>query len=218
MAHGGDDTVVLLDTFDFSQSIFDLEEPAFETSLDNNFYSTCQIINQKLSNYENLVQFAHVNARSVPKHLHEIHRVLDGTGFAAMGTCETPKAAFNIPGYNFFHVDRTMSSRGGVGAYVSSEYPAKVIKLPVELVQPEMIFIEITVGVVKIAMGVIYKSPLIPYTVFAAIHENIAYISAKYEHMVILGDLNIDHYKMDSAQLKFLNTYLVEPFALKQLG
>ena len=140
-----------------------------------------------------------------------------------MGTCETfitpdtPKAAFNIPGYNFFHVDRTMSSRGGVGAYVSSEYPARVIKLPVELVQPEMIFIEITVGVVKIAMGVIYKSPLIPYTVFAAIHENIAYVSAKYEHMVIVGDLNIDQLKMDSAQFKFLNTYLVEPFALKQL-
>ena len=220
--HQGDN-IVLLDTFDFSQSIFDLEEPAFETSLDNDFYSTCQLINQKLSNFDKFFQIGHVNARSVPKHLHEIHRVLDGTGLAAMGTCETfitpdtPKAAFNIPGYNFFHVDRTMSSRGGVGAFVSSEYPARVIKLPVELVQPEMIFIEITVGVVKIAMGVIYKSPLIPYTVFAAIHENIAYISAKYEHMVILGDLNIDHLKMDSAQLKFLNTYLVEPFALKQL-
>ena len=67
-----------------------------------------------------------------------------------------------------------MSSRGGVGIYVKTQYTVKVIKLPVQLVQPEIIFIEMTVGVVKMAVGVIYKSPKIPYTIFAAIHENIA--------------------------------------------
>ena len=70
--HQGDN-IVLLDNFDFSQSIFDLAEPAFETSLDNDFYSTCQLINQKLSNFDHFFQMGHVNARSVPKHLHEIH-------------------------------------------------------------------------------------------------------------------------------------------------
>ena len=219
--HQGDN-VVLLENFDFSQSIFDLEEPNFP-SLSDDFSTTSNYILQKFLNYENLVKIAHINARSIPKHLHEIHRVLDLTRIDFLGTCETfitgntPKAAFEVPGYNFFHVDRTMSCRGGVGVYINSEYPAKVIKLPIDLVQPEMIFVEVTVGVVKMAVGVIYKSPLIPYSVFAAIHENIAFVSAKYEHCVILGDFNIDHLKIDSAPLKFFNTYLVEPFAFNQV-
>ena len=85
------------------------------------------------------------------------------------------------------------------------------------LVQPEMIFVEITIGVVKMVVGVIYKSPLIPYSVFAAIHENIAFVTSKYEHCIILGDMNIDHLKVDSSALKFFNSYLTEPFALSQI-
>ena len=128
-----EDNIVLSDNFDFSQSIFDLEEPDIP-SLGEDFSTTCDFINQKLSNFENLIKIGHVNARSVPKHLHEIHRVLHGTNMDAMGTCETfitgntPKSSFEIPGYNFFHVDRTMSCRGGVGAYIRSEYPSRIIK------------------------------------------------------------------------------------------
>ena len=85
------------------------------------------------------------------------------------------------------------------------------------LVQPEMIFVEITIGVVKMVVGVIYKSPLIPYSVFAGIHENIAFVTSKYEHCIILGDMNIDHLKVDSSPLKFFNSYLTEPFALSQI-
>ena len=110
-----------------------------------------------------------------------------------------------------------MSCRGGVGLYVRSELPAKTIKLPTNLVQPEMIFVEITVGVVKMAVGVIYKSPVIPYSVFAAIHENIAYVTSKYQHCIILGDMNIDHLKTDSSPLKFFNTYFAEPFSFSQI-
>ena len=93
----------------------------------------------------------------------------------------------------------------------------KQIKLPIDLVQPEMIFIEVKIGVVKMAVGVIYKSPLIPYSVFAAIHENIAFVTSKYEHCIILGDMNIDHLKIDSSALKFFNSYVTEPFALTQI-
>ena len=217
-----EDNIVLLDNFDFSQSIFDLEEPNIP-SLSDDFRTTSHFINQKLKNYENLVKIAHVNARSVPKHLHEITRVIDETNIDILGTCETfisgntPKASFEISGYNFFHVDRTMACRGGVGAYVRSEYPSRLIKLPMDFVQPEIIFVEVTVGVVKMAVGVIYKSPLIPYSVFAAIHENIAFVSAKYEHCVVLGDFNVDHMKIDSSPLRFFNTYFVEPFAFNQI-
>ena len=217
--HQGDN-IVLSENFDFSQSIFDLPEPILPL-LSGNFFTPIDIIKKKFENHDNLLKLGHVNACSVPKHLHEIERIIEY--FDVFGTCETfikpntPKTAFNISGYNFFHVDRTMASRGGVGMYIRSEYPAKLIKLPVDLVQPELIFVEITVGAVKMAVGVVYKSPLIPYTVFAAIHENLAFVTAKYEHCVILGDINIDHLKPDSPALKFFNSYVTEPFALTQI-
>lgn len=219
--HQGDN-IVLTDNFDFSQSIFDLEEPNFP-SLSDDFLTPSNVINKKFKDHDNLVKFGHVNARSIPKHLHEIDKIMNETNFDILGTCETfissntPKTSFEIPGYNFFHVDRDMTCRGGVGCYVRSEYPARRIKLPLDLVQPEMIFVEITVGAIKMVVGIIYKSPLIPYTVFAAIHENIAFITAKYEHCIILGDMNIDHLKVDSSPLKFFNSYFTEPFAFSQI-
>ena len=215
-----EDNIVLNENFDFSQSIFDLVEPNIP-SLGNDFLTPYNMIKNKFKNFEHLIKLAHVNSCSIPKHLHEIEKII--RLFDILGTCETfissntPKTAFDIPGYNFFHVDRFMASRGGVGVYVNSEYPARPIKLPVDLVQPEMIFVEVTVGVVKIAVGVIYKSPLIPYTVFAAIHENIAFITSKYQHCIILGDMNIDHLKTDSSPLRFFNSYFTEPFAFSQI-
>ena len=219
--HQGDN-IVLSDNFDFSQSIFDLHEPNIP-SLSDDFLTPSNVIKKQFEKYDNLVKLAHINACSIPKHLHEIDKIIHEVNFDILGVCETfitgntPKTAFNIDGYNLFHVDRTMSSRGGVGVYIRSEFPAKLIKLPIDLVQPEIIFVEVTVGVVKLAVGVIYKSPLIPYTVFASIHENIAFVTAKYEHCIILGDMNIDHLKIESSAFKFFNSYVTEPFALTQI-
>ena len=219
--HQGDN-IVLLDNFDFSQSIFSLEEPNI-ASLSNEFLTPCKIIEKQFENYGHLLKLAHINACSIPKNLHEIDKIIHEANFDVLGVCETfisgntPKNAFAIPGYKFFHVDRTMSCRGGVGIYTRSEYSVKMVKLPVDLTQPEIIFVEITVGVVKMAVGVIYKSPLIPYSVFAAIHENIAFITSKYDHCIILGDMNIDHLKIDSSPLRFFNSYVTEPFALTQI-
>ena len=215
-----EDNITLTENFDFSQSIFDLEEPNF-APLGSDFVTPTSTITQAFLGFEKLLKFGHINACSVPKHQHEIEKIIKL--FDILGVCEsfitpnTPRAAFEISGYNFFHVDRISKSRGGVACYVSDQFHAKQIKLPVDLVQPEIIFVEITVGVVKIAVGVIYKSPAIPYTVFAAIHENIAYISSKYEHYIILGDMNIDHLKTESSPLKFFQSYFTEPFALSQV-
>ena len=219
--HQGDN-VVLLDNFNFSQSIFDLHEPVI-ASLSNDFLTPCNVIKKKFENYDNLVKMGHINPCSVPKHLHDLDKLLHEAEFDIFGTCETfvtgntPKTAYDISGYQFFHVDRLSSSRGGVGIFVKNEFPVKIIKLPVDLVQPEIMFIEVIIGVVKLAVGVIYKSPLIPYTVFASIHENIAYVTSKYDHCVVLGDCNIDHLKVDSSPLRFFNSYVTEPFSFTQI-
>ena len=71
--HQGDN-IVLSENFDFSQSIFDLPEPI--PSLSGNFFTPIDIIKKKFENYDNLLKLGHVNACSVPKHLHEIERIL----------------------------------------------------------------------------------------------------------------------------------------------
>ena len=219
--HQEDDIVFDLD-FDFSDAIFDLNESEVP-KLSNDFTTPANEINLKFKNYENLLKLAHINARSTPKHIHEIENIVLKTLLDILGVCETfisentPESIYQIPGYKYFNKSRDKKCRGGVGIYVNENLPVKVLKLPVDFVQPEMLFLEVTVGVVKIAVGVIYKSPLIPYSVYAAIHENIVAITSKYEHCVVMGDMNINHLQPESSACKFFTTYVTEPFAFTQV-
>ena len=213
---------IFIRNFEFSDSIFDLPEPDIPT-LGLAFNTPSDTINFKLKNCDNLLQIAHINARSLPKHIHEVERISSKTKFSALGISEhflsvdTPKSVYQLPGYNFFMKCRDRNCRGGVGIFIDENFPAKQINLPVDFVQPEMIFVEITVGKVKMALGVIYKSPKIPYSVYASIHENIVAISSKYEHFLIMGDMNINHLQPDSPSCKFFTNYVTEPFALTQV-
>ena len=105
--HQGDN-IVLLDNFDFSQSIFDLQEPNIP-SLSDDFLTPSNVIKKKFENYENLVKIAHVNACSVPKHLHEIDKIIHEVNLDVLGTCETflfrktpPKHPLIFKGIIFF--------------------------------------------------------------------------------------------------------------------
>ena len=199
LLHQGDD-IVLTNDFNFSDSIFDLNE-TFITPLNGDFSTVANEINLKLRNYNNLLSVAHINARSIPKHVHEIDKILQETSIDIIGVSETfiskqtPENICKIPGYNLVHVDRDMKSRGGVGIYLNENLVYKKINLPVKLVQPEMVFLEVTVGIIKVAIGVMYKSPLIPYSIYAAIHENLVTVTSRYDHCILMGDSNIDHLK-----------------------
>ena len=217
-----EDDIVLNPDFDFSDSIFDLNEPEIPI-LNNNFTTPSREINFKFKNYENLAKLAHVNARSIPKHIHEIDKIVSETKLDILGVSETfisentPTSIYQIPGYKFINKSRDKKCRGGIGIYVNENLPVKVIKLSTELVQPEMLFVEVVIGNSKMAIGVIYKSPLIPYAVYAAIHENLVAITSKYEHCLVMGDMNINHLLPDSSSCKFFTTYVTEPFAFTQV-
>ena len=197
--HQGDN-IVLSNEFNFEESIFNLKETSV-APLDIDFPTVTELINFKLKNHENLLKLGHINARSVPKHVHEIDRILSETAIDILCVSETfiskdtPENICKIPGYNLVHIDRTSQSRGGIAIYISDQFEYKVIKLPVKLVQPQMAFIEVTVGKIKVAVGVLYRSPLIPYTIYAAIHENLVTVTTKYDHVILMGDSNIDHLK-----------------------
>ena len=221
LLHQGDN-IVLTNEFNFSDSIFALSETEV-APLGCDFTTVADQVNNKLKNFENLLRLGHINARSIPKHIAEIDKTLQDTKLDALGVSEhflsknTPENTFQVPGYNFIHVDRDMQCRGGVGLYLDEHFPYKKINLPVKLIQPEMLFVEVTVGKIKVALGVIYKSPLIPYSIYGAIHENLVSVTSKYEHCVIMGDMNVDFLKPESPPFKFFNSYVTEPFALTQV-
>ena len=209
------------DIFDFNDPQFYLEERDIPTI--TNITTPIEFIKEKLKKYKNNLTSFHINAQSIPKHYDEIVRLLTETDVDILGVSETfvcektPKIFYEIPGYKFFHRDRTMKSRGGVGLYIKDGLVCKEIKLCKDLVQPEIIFVEITCNHTKLAVGVIYKTPLISYTQYAAVTEILAPIMTRYEHHIVMGDCNIDHLHPDSSACKFFKEHISEPFDLTQL-
>tara|TARA_B110000196_G_C21129988_1_gene657961 strand:- start:832 stop:1671 length:840 start_codon:yes stop_codon:yes gene_type:complete len=221
LLHEEDDRI-LSGEFQFSDDIFELKEK-YVPNLGNNFYTPSEKINKDLENLNTFLKVGHLNASSVPKHRDEISNIVKACSFDIFGVCETfikehtPKSVFNINDYTFFHKDRNTASKGGVGLYIKNEIKAKRINLPFEPNQPELCFVEVTIGKSKIAVGEVYKSPLIPYGVFGQLYETLAFITSRYAHTIIMGDFNIDHLKINSPALNFFNMNVVEPFVLTQV-
>ena len=63
--------------------------------------------------------------------------------------------------------------------YIYSEYPTRINELLGDLVKPGVIFVEVTILVVNMALGVIYKSPLMACSALVAIEENLVSITSK---------------------------------------
>ena len=208
--------------FDFNDPQYFLEEREIPT-ISHDYLTPIEFIKRKLKYLKNNLTFFHINAQSIPHHYDEIVRILSETGvdiFAVSETfvCEkTPKMFYEIPGYKFIHKDRTMQSRGGTGIYVKHGIDCKEIKLCKEVIQPEICFVEITCKHTKLAVGVIYKSPLISYTQYAVLTEILAPIITGYEHHIILGDFNINHLTPNTSECKFFREHVSEPYDLSQL-
>ena len=190
--------------------------------LGNGFLTPIQKINNELRTYNKLIKISHLNAVSVPKHRDEIFRILVGTDMDIVGVSETnikkstPPKLFKMDGYNFFHADRNHTTKGGVGIYVKQDLKAKRIQVKFEKLQPELIFVEVEVLHNKILIGVIYKSPKEYFTAYGDILEILAFMTSKYNNVVLLGDYNIDQLKPETASYKYFKNTILEPLALQQ--
>lgn len=217
-----EDPRIVLGNCNFSDSYFTLNE-TFIPPTENGLKSPIEKINSDLAEYSNFLLVGHLNARSVPKHISEMDRLFQETNFDVICVSETfikshtPKSLCNIPGFKFLRKDRTEKAGGGIGIFVRHELIPKIIKLPQTLTQPEMLFVEITLKNTKVAIGVIYKPPKIPYGVFATIQESLAFVSTKYTHLIISGDFNTNYLNPESFATKFFELNVTEPFGLTQV-
>ena len=217
-----EDPRVLLGDYQFTDAFFNLGETCIPTNC-HGYKAPAEHINSELKNFEHLLIVGHINARSVPKHIYEISNFFHETCLDIIGVSETfikthtPKKLCKINGFKFLRKDRTSKHGGGVGIFVRDCFDPKVVKLPQNLTQPEMLFIELTIKNTKLVVGVIYKPPKIPYGVLATIQESLAYITTKYEHVIISGDFNINFLAPDSYPTIFFQMNVCEPFGLTQM-
>ena len=143
---------------------------------------------------------------------------VDVLGVSETFICQkTPKSFYEIPGYTFIHKDRDMKCRGGTGLYIKNGFKFREIKLCKDIIQPEVCFVELKCENVKVAVGVVYKSPAISYTQYSALTEVLAPIITGYEHHIVLGDFNIDQLKPESSACKYFKDHILEPFDLHQM-
>jgi hypothetical protein len=111
-----EDDIVLNPDFDFSDAIFDLNESEIP-QLGNDFTTPAREINLKFKNYDNLAKLAHINARSIPKHIHEIAKIVTETRIDILGVSETfisentPESIYQIPGYKYINKSRDKKCR-----------------------------------------------------------------------------------------------------------
>ena len=110
-----------------------------------------------------------------------------------------------------------MKCRGGTGLYIKNGLQFKEIKLCKNVIQPEICFVEVTCQYAKIAVGVVYKTPLISYTEYSVLTEILAPIITSYDHHIIMGDFNIDQLKPNSSACKYFRDHILEPFDLSQM-
>lgn len=140
------DNIVLNKEFDFSQSTVDFNEQSV-VFLRNDFAAPYKIFYENVWGKDNFFKVAHINARTIPKNFHEIIKIFYAVDFDVLGVCEafissnTLSASSKVLGYTIFHVDRHKSCRG----CVRSEHQSRMMGLPSDLLQVEMIFIEISI-------------------------------------------------------------------------
>ena len=186
--------------FDFSflnDPTFDLEPTIISReTLDLN--TPVNIINKEMRQFSNKFTAAHLNVRSLPKNIAEFSEIICKTDFDVVAASETwlskntPTDRYTLNNFNIFRQDRKNKRGGGVALFCRDHYKAKIIKTPCDKELPEMLWLEVKVGNKNVAVGVLYKPPKIPHSVFVNLYECLVGIYAKYEHTILLGDFNVN--------------------------
>ena len=184
--------------------------------------------NDPFFDFKNKLIIGHLNSRSLNKNFIELKHVLDNTYFDAFAVSETwltkntPKSRYFLDNFNIFRSDRINKRGGGICLYIRSHYNCKKISIPNEKEGvcgglAEMLWVEISTKVAKIAVGVFYKPPKIPYACFEKVFDSLLFIHSKYQHTILLGDFNVNLMVPESLEARALNNFVTEPFDLKQL-
>lgn len=144
----------------------------------------------------------HSNAQSIFAHLHDLSTIVHSNNIHVLGISESflkpgdssTAITVSIPQYNLYRADRTGRRCGGVAIYVHESISVKEVcrsaQPEIYSRRPEFLFLELTLGPVKILCGTVYSPPKAGY--WLDVEEAILNCNTSSDFTVIMGDFNID--------------------------
>ena len=192
-------------------------------SLGKEFMSPINKINHDFTKFNKSLRVCHINPTSVQAHRDEIFRIAEGTDMDVIAVSEsnmkksTLRSRITLPGYRLFRKDRTHADRGGVCVYIKDNISAKKINLKYQDLAPELLCIEGEINKTKVLVGVLYKPPKVKYDILENVLEELAFLTTKYEHTILMGDFNINMLQKDKPAYRYLLNAFIQPLQLTQL-
>ena len=141
-----------------------------------------------------------LNVRGLLNKFDQICNLIHECEFDLFGLCETflddsvYDYMYKIDGYNVFSKNRNRHG-GGVLLYIKDNVKCEVIDLSVSQMI-ESIWVKVTLNSESYAIGVIYRPPSADRNYYKEILNQLDFIHANFEKVILMGDLNFD-YKFD---------------------
>lgn len=173
-------------------------------------------------NLTNKLAIAHLNVRSLNTGFDEFCFYVTSYQFDIIGLSETwltpvyDSNMFQIPGYVFIRMDRD-GRGGGVGFYIKKTLTYSVVTFDQAYSSDfEYIAIKSVVDKKNILLLDVYRPPSGNIETFLSTLEDILSVTVPFfDHVVVLGDININFLSNDLSKIKLLN--LLGIFNMRQL-
>ena len=172
-----------------------------------------------------MLHIGHVNVRSLTTYFDEFKDFILSVNFDIYGLSETWLSStldcniYSIRGYDLIRNDR-LGRGGGVGFYITSNLLNSIVILnDISIINNnlEQYWVIITVGRLKVAIGVIYRPPSGSYVDFIdELETSISSIFPEVDHIICMGDININLFSLNNNAVN-LFTALLDEFSLAQL-
>lgn len=167
--------------------------------IDGRAASDSSILKEVLFDKKRNLNIGHFNGQSInpnarPDKFDEIKEILKDCYLDVIGVSETwlksstTNKMVAVPGYKLVRNDRLVRRGGGVAFYISDKLRTRVIDRSPANSSIEYLFIEVSLGNIKVAVGVIYR----PNGHLDDISELLSEISARYVNIVMMGDFNLN--------------------------
>ena len=158
------------------------------------------------SEFSSYFSVTHVNCQSLSRHYEEILNISTQIDFHVLMLSETwlkptlASKSVQLAKYTLYRHDRCGSKTGGgVAMYVRDDLKAKILFTSPDNSGIEFLFVEILVGSKKCVLGVVYWPPHIGK--LSELHECLAFLASSYEHIIIMGDFNINLLNTNNANI-----------------
>lgn len=163
--------------------------------------------------YKTKLKIGHLNARSLFTGFDTLKLLMFENDYDIFAISETwlsnniPSHTVDIQGYKLFRRDRD-GRGGGVAFYVKSNFHVKLDQTNFEFRELEHLFLEIKIGKLILALGVLYRPPVFTARTSVDCFDDIlSTITARYDNIILLGDVNVNLFNLPNCISDCFDSY-----------